>query len=390
MVWNDVINQRRVKEVLSRGVANNRVAHAYLFYGPEGVGKRAIALAYAQVLQCQEGGSTACGICDACRKVQRMMHPDIHLLFPFPGDSEPQDITERIQYLGQHPYAPIDYQRRPSLSDTTKVSNKQSIYTVKRINGTLRRAMSFRPVEGAYKIAILTDADLMRPEAANAFLKLLEEPSPATVFILITSRPDRMLPTITSRCQRLRFDPLSASDIEEALGKQPGDHVEDISVIARMANGSFTRALELIENEDLSSSRQLVLDYFRYAYTRHADKMADVIEQMNMLGRERVKGVMQLMLSWIRDLMLYSTLQSEELLINIDQAESIRKFCANVPLADTTVMAKLVEQAVELVGRNVQVSLVLLVLADSLHRAMHGKADVTLYTPLHEAESMYS
>ena len=136
------------------------------------------------------------GRCLACTKVGRLLHPDVHVLLPAPKDADTDDLRARLETLAKNPYATVDFVRRPSLDDPAKTSNKQAFYPVARINDELRRAMSYRPVEGRYKVAIMTDADLLRTEAANAFLKLLEEPAPQTVFILITSRPDRLLPTI--------------------------------------------------------------------------------------------------------------------------------------------------------------------------------------------------
>jgi DNA polymerase-3 subunit delta' len=192
MAWNGIINQQRVIEALKREISQQRVGHAYLFHGPDGVGKRAVAFALAQTLQCKErktGGeiadAVACGVCSACMKAQKMMHPDIHVLFPYPTDAKPEDIAERLRFFSENPYAPFDYVRRPSLNDPNKVSNKQAIYTVARVNEDLRRSMSFKPVEGQYKVVLLTDVEAMRLEAANAFLKLLEEPAGSTVFILI-------------------------------------------------------------------------------------------------------------------------------------------------------------------------------------------------------------
>ena len=385
MSWKNIINQQRVVEVLQRGIAQERIAHALLFYGPDGVGKRAVALALARTLQCKNRqGEAACEACDACQKSAKMLHPDIHVLFPFPSDARPEDITERLRHFGENPYEPFDYVRRPSLNDPLKVSNKQAIYTVARISDELRRAMSFRPVEGVYKVSILTDVEAMRVEAANAFLKLLEEPTPATIFILITTRPDRLLPTISSRCQRLRFDSLHAEHIETGLRERFEINDEQIRMLARMANGSFSRALELASNEELLGNRQLVIDYFRFSYTRHTDKIADLIADMAAMGRERLKSLLGLMLSWIRDLMLFRETGDTALLINVDQVESIQRFCENVPSANVEAMVGLVEQAIELIGRNVHVNLILIVLAERLNQAMHGNNTDAIYTPLHE------
>ena len=390
MGWSEVINQKRVKDVLLRGIEQERVAHAYLFYGPDGVGKKGTALAFAQSLLCETHVGTACENCTACRKVQRMVHPDVHVLFPYPSDTTPQDVGERLKQLGENPYIPVDYVRKPSLSNTSKVSNKQSMFTVARINAELRRAMSFKPVEGRYKIAILTNVEAMRQEAANAFLKLLEEPGPATVFILLTDRPDKVLPTVLSRCQRLRFDPLHATDIEHALINRLELDAERARTLSRMANGSYTRAIELAENEELVESRQLILDFFRFAFVQNTDKLSDVFDQLSVMGRERIKGVMHLMLSWTRDLLLFTTMDNDALLINLDQKESIERFCRNVPDANLPAMVRVIEQAIELVGRNVQIYLILVVLAEKLHHAMHGAEEERLYIPLDEVNSVYA
>ena len=382
MSWSSLIDQQRVIEALRRTLASGRVAHAYLFHGPDGVGKRATALAFARALLCERGGDAACDRCLACTKTSRMLHPDVHVLFPYPTDADEREVAERLRLLGENPYAAIDFVRRPSLADPSKTSNRQASYPVARINEEVRRAMSFKPVEGRYKIAIMTDADLLRTEAANAFLKLLEEPGPQTVFVLTTSRPDRLLPTILSRCQRIRFDPLSAEAVEAALVARARVAPGTAATLARMADGSYTRALDLAGNEDLMASRQLVLDFFRLAYARHVDKLADLIDEIGKSGRERLKGMMGLMLGWMRDLMLFDAMGEAAPLVNVDQAEAVARFCHNLPEADLAAMVALVEQAVELIERNVHVGLVLTALAHALGRAMRGPHDGRLYVPL--------
>ncbi|GAB5520775.1 MAG: DNA polymerase III subunit delta' [Rhodothermales bacterium] len=384
MGWTSVLGQDRVKDTLQQTVARDRVAHAYLFHGPDGTGKRAAGLAFAQTLLCLNSSDAPCGHCQPCSKVQRLIHPDLHILFPAPKDANTDDLTARVQRLAEHPYAAVDYVRRPSLNDPSKTSNKQAFYSVARVNEALRRTMSFKPVEGRYKIALLTDAHLLRTEAANAFLKLLEEPGPRTVFVLTTNRLDRVLPTILSRCQRLRFDPLPADAIEHALTTRDGIATDRAGMLARMADGSYSRALELAENETLLADRELVLTFFRHAYTRNIDQLADRIEEMGRTGRERVKGMLRLMLSWLRDLMLYHTLQTQAPLVNIDQREAIRNFCEKVPNADVEAMVTLVEEGMDLVERNVHVNLLLTVLAHALGRAMRGQAVPGLFVPLPE------
>lgn len=386
-MWQHLIGQTRVIERLRRAIQSGRVAHAYLFHGPDGVGKRAVALAFAQALQCQQSDGTRpdpCGQCNACHKVQHLLHPDVQVLFPYPNDAEPTDVAERLQRLAANPYATVDFVRRPVLGEATKAVNKQASYKVEHINSELRRMMSFKPVEGRYKVTILTDVELMRVEAANAFLKLLEEPHPQTLFLLTTSRPDVVLPTVLSRCQQVRFDRLSAEVIEQALVAGGHAPAAEAGPVARMADGSFSRALDLAGNEDLRAHRQQMVDFFRNAYTGHIEKLAEQIETFGQQGREAVKSTLGLMLGWLRDLMLYRALGAAAPLVNVDQQASVVRFCERLPEADLAAMVGLVEEAIELVERNVHTTLVLTVLAQQLGQAMRQGGAERLYVPLVE------
>jgi DNA polymerase-3 subunit delta' len=390
MAWTSILDQERVVETLRRALAQDRVAHAYLFHGPDGVGKRAVALEMARALECPEQPDEACGECPTCRKTRRMVHPDVHVHLPHPwsdeADRDDEDIGKRIQRMGENPYAAIDFVQRPSLADPSETSNKQALYRIDQVRQDLIQPMSLAKGEGQYKVNILTDVEKMREEAANAFLKLLEEPPPQTIFLLTTSRPEQLLPTIVSRCQRLRFDPLTPEAIERALVDREEMAPDAAAMLARMADGSYSRALELARNEALMASRELVLDYFRAAYTQKVDALDGCIQEITNKGREQVKTVLRLMLRWVRDLMLYRSLGDDAPVVNVDQTEAIARFCGNLPDADLQGMVGLVEEAMHLAERNVRLSLVLTVLAQSLAAAMRGRAPDALYVPLPEAE----
>ena len=383
MAWDDILDQDRVVQALRGAIERDRVAHAYLCYGPDGVGKRAVAIEFARALQCERGEPDACGECNACSKVRRLIHPDVQVFFPQPSDAEMEEIVERIQRLAKNPYAAVDFIRRPSLTDATKQSNKQAFYSVDFVREVLQKISSYRPVEGRYKVVIITDADLFRQDSANAFLKLLEEPPPRTVFILTTNRPDRLLPTILSRCQKHRFDAISPEMIERVLVEKEEVEPETAAMLARMADGSYSRALDLMENVELTANRALVVDFLRQSYAASKNLPA-LIDSLAGMGRDRVKGVLLLMQSWVRDLVLYDAAGDEARLVNVDQAESIRKFCTNLPHADLQAMVSLIEDAMRLVERNVHLFLVFKGLSQELHVAMHGPHSGRLFVPLAE------
>ncbi len=386
MSWSSVIGQERVAGILSRAIESQRVAHAYLFHGPDGVGKRAMALEFARALECDRGRSEACGTCGPCGKVARLVHPDVHVLFPYPTDTSAEDIAERTRLLAANPYEELDYVRRPSLADSGKASNKQVIYTIGRIHEELRRALSFRSHEGRYKVAVMIDCDALRVEAANALLKILEEPTDRTVFVLTTTRVDRLLPTIVSRCQRIRFEALTAEQIQPALMARLGIDEGTAELPARMADGSFTRALRLAENPELTEHRDMIIDLLRSAYAGLDGKTIELAEKFAALGREQLKGILLLMLQWIRDLLLERDLGEDATLANFDQREVISRFVANLPDADLESMVSVIESAQRLIERNVNLTVLLVHLADTLAHSMKGEGTPGLSVSLIESD----
>lgn len=396
MPWSRVVGQERPVGVLARALASGRIANTYLFHGPAGTGPRAAALAFAQALQCERRGrpggpeGDACGTCLACTKAARLIHPDVHVYLPFPKvskgadkDERPDDYTERLGRLALDPYAPVDYRQRAKL-DEEGPSNKQVEHRKRPMDQALRHDMAFVPVEGRHVVGVLTDADRVRKEAANALLKLLEEPGPDVVLILTAERAENVLPTILSRCQRVRFDPLAASTIEQALVERNGVDADRAAFVSRMADGSYTRALELVGSETLAAHRALALDFVRQSYVGRPDLLAPLIQQAAGLGREALKGWLGLVTVWVRDLVLAQAGAADRL-VNVDQAEAVGRFVANLPDADLPAMATVVAEATEAVEGNANASLVLTALSFALRDAMHGRSSGRLVTPLDAA-----
>ena len=387
MLFANIIGQDRVVHSLARAIEQDRVAHAYIFHGPDGVGKRAVALALAGALQCTEfQDGDACGKCNGCHKAGKGLHPDIHVLMPTTTDVDLHDVSARLQLLAQDPYERVDFQHRPTLDGSRSSSNKQIFYSVDHINAQLRRAMSFHRAEGLYRVAVLLDVDRMRSDAANAFLKLLEEPGDRTVFILITNRIDHLLPTVISRCQQVRFLALSNETIEKAMlarNVEPGI----AAMLSRMADGSISRALELFENQELLQTREKVLEFLRLSYQGKGDRVVSAIDSMIGQGREYVKFQLQVIMGLLRDLLLIRTTGDASLIVNIDQIDTLTSFSANLPDARLESMIEAVEETCHLIERNVNLRLALIALSRVLARAMRGEPSVKLETDLLELEA---
>jgi DNA polymerase-3 subunit delta' len=289
MPFRDCIGHRRLIAVLAKAVHRGSLPPSLLLAGPEGVGKKRIAVALAQVLNCTQPQSSealpvdACGACPACRRIARGVHPDVLLVEP--GDS-----------------------------GTIKVDQVRAVID----------QAGYRPFEGRRRIVIVDEADALVPQAQNALLKTLEEPPEASLFLLVTSRPDALLPTVRSRCPALRFRALSADDVAAALLAHGRTEVEARS-IAAAADGSIGRALDA-SAEDLVESREVAARALRHAAAaddpgRRIEGAKDLLAGGGSGGaadRERLAVHLRAMAAIIRDVELVATGAGADAVANAD------------------------------------------------------------------------
>ncbi len=363
-IWPRVIGQERVKRILLSGIKTARLAHAYLFSGNDGVGKDAMALEFARVLHCETGKEEACGRCASCVRMNALEHPDVKFVVALPvgkgeksddgplaklGEAEVRTIQEQLRLKGGNPY------HRVSIPKATIIK----INSIREI----RRESSMSTFGKGRRVCIISHADEMGEEASNTILKTLEEPSGSTMLILTTSHRENLLPTIVSRCQGVRFDSLTAEQIKTALIDRNGVEEQQAGLVARIANGSYTRALDLLE-EDILSQRQEVVAFIRLLLGSNVLTLTEDIEKLAApRDREAVLRFLSLMLIWFRDAMVL--IQGGEV-INIDQRDDLQRFVAKFPDANLVQAVNDVERTISLVERNVYIMLALLQLAVKL------------------------
>ena len=360
-VWPRVIGQRRVKESLLAARRSGRLPHAYLFYGGEGVGKDAAALELARALRCERGGEEACGECSSCVRIGAMQHPDVHLIIPLPRGSQEKDddepmakltdgdvrlVQEQLRLKGADPYHRIQIPK----ANVIKINSIREI----------RRESSMSTSDHRTRVFIISGADAMNDAASNTLLKTLEEPPGDTMFILTTSHREALLPTILSRCQNVRFDPLTEDEIRAALIGR--GHIEEVraTLLARLAGGSYARALELSES-DLMGQRAEVVDFIRKSL---GGKTLDLVELIERMSETKERDVhvrfLTLVLLWFRDALV---LRQGAGVINIDQIAELNSFVSRFPGADLARALEDVEKAISLVDRYAYIKLVLAQLA---------------------------
>src|SRR3954471_5963147 len=220
MQFKNIVGQEEVKQRLINTVTENRVSHAQLFLGPEGAGGLALAVAYAQFLSCEDKQvDDSCGVCSSCRKYEKLMHPDLHFSYPFfAKHKDDTALTFMEQWRDAfltNPYLNLDIWRGYLDAD-----NKQANINIAECHQVIKK-LSLKPFESVYKILILWLPEYLDKQG-NALLKVIEEPQPNTLFLLVAQNQDQILNTILSRTQLIKIPALEYNDIKEHLTYQHG------------------------------------------------------------------------------------------------------------------------------------------------------------------------
>ncbi len=309
MQFSQVIGQKEATQFLRRQVSDHRVPHALLFCGPEGCGKLATAWAMGSLLLCQhpEGGD-ACGTCHACTMTSHLVHPDLHFVFPVIRRKGGKDapVSDRFLDEWREQMAETPYFSHAAWLDRMGTENQQAqIYAEE--SSLILRKLSLKTSQGAYKVMIIWQPELMNVTAANKLLKLLEEPPGDTVFILVSEHPEQLLDTIVSRTQRIDFKPLGENELAAALMRDNALDERTARHIARLSGGSFTAAQEQLRvNEDAELFFDMFVSLMRLSYQRKVKDMMAWSEQVATWGRERQKSFLAYCQHLIRENFIYN------------------------------------------------------------------------------------
>ena len=251
MLFSDILGQEHIKTHLTKSADNGRIPHAQLFVGPEGSGTLPMAIAYAQYILCKNvDGENSLGN-EACNlKFNNLSHPDLHFAFPVATNDKVKShpvsnhfLEEWRQLIESQPYGNLfDWYR------ILGIDNKQGQIGVDEAHDIVK-ALTLKSYEGGYKVMLIWMAEKMNTSAANKLLKLIEEPPNDTIFILIAEDDEQLINTIKSRCQILRFPPLSEDVIKAALLKNYQIPEADATKIAHQANGNYNKASDLVYSD---------------------------------------------------------------------------------------------------------------------------------------------
>jgi len=380
MPFRDLIDQQHARLLLQSALRSGRIAHAYLFVGPSGVGRLTAARAFAQALQCSRGGEDACGICGPCRKVAAGTHPDLRIFSPgrTAGGEQQVVVIDQVRDLKHD---------RIIASGRTPAGGEHRAVIIDQVRD-LKHDARYQPYEGKWKIFILEDAEQMRAEAANSLLKVLEEPPPGIVIILIAESTEALLPTLVSRCQLVRFSLVAAADIAQALRARFGVPEARARFLAAISGGRVGAALAAAGaggEDDIFARRQEVLSTFRALERGGVIAGLDAAESLARTGwspppppptesvrsqraNDHVKSAarirdierwLDIALWWYRDLAIWQTTRDPALLVNLDSRDEIAAWADRTPPDHIPRVVQAIEEAKAALRRNVNPRLAL-------------------------------
>ncbi|MCU0358419.1 MAG: DNA polymerase III subunit delta [Cyclobacteriaceae bacterium] len=305
MLFSAIPGLNDTKKLLADAVRSNHVAHAQLLASPEGGLNLPIALAMATYLHCSQRGDDACGTCPACSKSLKYIHPDTHFVFPFNNVKSEKD-EDRLKadilktwrtFLTESPFGNLD-----DWAAAYGGEDKQPIIS-REESREIIKALSLKPFESPVKVMIIWLPELMHPTAANAILKILEEPSAKTYFLLVTNGVEQLLPTIRSRTQIINIPLLQDDEIAACLS-QSGADAKRAEQITQLAEGNLNAALKLLEQDDLPDDAQRFADWMRACFKKNYGTLIGFADEYHALDRMAQRNMLHYSMNMMREALL--------------------------------------------------------------------------------------
>lgn len=367
MIFPDILGQSRSKSFLHQLAMSERVPHALIFLGKTGSGNLALALAFAQMLQCERPGPDGgCGQCNACRKAAQFTHPDIHFSFPTVGAKEVSTsfLKEWRAALAENPYLDVN-----SWLQRLGADNKQGNITADECSAILKK-LSLKAFEGRHKILVLWLPEYLGKEG-NRLLKLIEEPPEQTIFLLAAENPDLILSTILSRCQIVKTDALTDAEVADGLAEKRTIDPERARQISFLADGDFNLALQLADNPD-SDDANLLLDWLRKCWRGDGLEMVKWTDEFAKMGRENQKQFLQYGLHFLREMMAFNLTADPNLRLRPVELQTAQNMSKVLDFQKITQVARIFNDNIFYIERNANPKILFLDTSIRLHKIMKG------------------
>ena len=326
MLFSEIIGLEDIKTALTGSVKRSHVAHAQLFVGNEGSANLALALAYAQFINCEDRSEIdSCGQCTSCTQYKKLVHPDLHFMFPMTSLEKVHKDDLKALLLKQYRQFALEqtYGSIQEWGSFVGAENKQFNIPVEE-GRNLMQHISLKPYQSDYKIILIWLPEFMHISTANAILKVLEEPTDKTVFLLVSTDYEKLLTTIISRCQLTNVRAFSDEETKIFLIKKGVADDKTAARISKIAEGNLNRALMLAEDSE-DDNHALFANWMRLCFSRKYAELLQFSDEVSKKGRENQKNLLIYSLQIIRDALM-NKLNIAEL---IRQEEDELKFIQN-------------------------------------------------------------
>ncbi len=319
MFFSEIIGQNDIKQRLIATANEGFVPHAQLFGGPEGAGKLPLALAYAQYLNCEDRQpDDSCGKCPSCIKYGHLVHPDLHFVFPVIKKDKKEICDDYLpswrEFLHQKTYFNIG-----EWLSYIQAENSQGMIYAKESEEIIRK-LNLKIYEAKYKTMIIWLPEKMHEACANKLLKIIEEPTLDTVFILVSDNPDNVIGTIQSRCQRINIRGISGEDMVDALINKYSLTIQDARYISHIARGNYIKATETISlDEENKFFFNLFIQMMRASYAKDIQEIKKIGNDLSVIGREKQKNYLAYTQRMIREYFVKNMNEPEMVYLNKEE-----------------------------------------------------------------------
>ncbi len=370
MKFSEVLGQETIKQQLINLVRHNRLSHALLFHGKEGVGKKALALAFAQYILCENQSETdSCGVCPACKKAAKLVHPDEHFIFPVIKDSSKLAVSDT--YLKQWREELLNNlyftynQWNAAIGDGKKSAQiyvDESHEIIKKLN--------FKAFESDYKVMLIWLPEKMNVQTANKLLKTLEEPAEKTVLILIAEKLDFMLSTILSRVQQIKIPPIDSETIKTYLQEHFSADSDQIAFATHFAKGQLNKAVEAMhQSESKQMYHQWFVSYMRLSFTNTMHDLIALNDEIIAHDKNDLLGFLNYAIHYVRDNYMLNLNQKDLVALVENEANFAAKFSNYINENNIDKIYTSFNNAIANIERNANVKIQMQVLAIEMIRA---------------------
>lgn len=384
MLFAHIIGQQSVKQRLIQSVVENRMPHAQLFYGAEGSGTLALALAYAQFISCENKlENDSCDACSSCIKYKKLVHPDLH--FSYPTAIVKDKKARSAEFAAEWREAVIEnpYLGLTDWYEFIGVENKQGFMSVEESAEILRK-LSLKTYESRYKVMIIWMPEKMRTDASNKLLKIIEEPPDNTLFILVTENREQLLGTILSRTQLVKINRITDKELHDALKEKYSLPYHEAQRIVHLADGNYNLAIAMVKQEAASVEMEKeFIDWMRlcYALFLRPEKNGEVYSKLNewieviaKAGRERQKNFISYGLEIARECLLTNYAHGSLVRVTDEIVPNFSKFAPFIHYNNADQFSEELSKAHYHIERNANPRILFLDLSFKLNRILQQKS----------------